>query len=108
MAEQHEINTLGELIKKIIFILFSFSLMKDKKQVGGTIQVNNKTVRTGDDILSEASRLFKDGLNASIRKMKAIGIMFVYAAMYPVIPFYAVMSSTFSFLLYALSNLRIF
>ena len=111
MSTNKEITTLGEIIKKILYILFSFDTMKesDKLQSGGNQNTNSVDVniKTGDVVINEFLELAKKIFYGVVKKMKAIAILFVYAAMYPVIPFYAVMSTTFSFLLYVISNLRI-
>ena len=78
-------------------------------QSGGNETGNNVTlnVKTGNIIISEFIELSKKIFYGIVIKMKAVAVLFVYAAMYPIIPFYAVMSTTFSFLLYVISNLRI-
>lgn len=111
MSTNKEITTLGEIIKKILYILFSFDTMKEseKLQSGGNQITDsvNLNIKTGDVVINEFLELAKKIFYGFVRKMKAIAILFVYASMYPVIPLYAVMSATFSFLLYVISNLRI-
>lgn len=93
-----DITTLGAIIKKILYLLFSFDIMIEKplkvKQCGGSEK----------SFVQQAELIGK----TILVKIKSLFMFFFYAAMYPVIPMYAAMSATFAFLTYFISNFRIF